>query len=79
MRSVLPIDDNRYSMRYRSLVYDPKSDMLPYLGDIGFDPERSVILTNPFDSRSACWDISADVATDADARSFAEVVIHDHP
>ena len=79
MRSVLPIEDERFSMRFRSLIYDPKSDMLPYLGDIGFDPDTSVILTNPFDKRSACWDIAADVSTDADARSFAEVVVHDHP
>lgn len=78
MASVLPPPSNRFSMRFRSLVYDPKTDLLSFFGELGFHPAQTLILTNPFDKRSSAWDIARDVATVADARSFAEVVVQDH-
>lgn len=79
MASVLPPPNKRFSMRFRSLVYDPKTDLLSFFGELGFHPNETLILTNPFDRRSSAWDVARDVATVADARSFAEVVIQDHP
>lgn len=75
MWSILPPPDPRYSMRYRSLVYDPKTDLLPFFGRMGFTPEGSIIITNPFDRRSASWDVSADVTNEADVQSFAEILV----
>jgi len=79
MASVLAEPDPRFTMRYRSLIYDPKTDLYPFLCRLGFSTERSVILTHPFDRRSTCWDLAADITSDADAQAFADVVIHDHP
>lgn len=79
MYSVFPHQDPRFSMRYRGLIYDPKSDLLSFLVRMGFTPDESVILTNPFDRRSASWNIASDITSDADAQAFAEILVQDHP
>jgi type IV secretory pathway TraG/TraD family ATPase VirD4 len=68
MYSVL--SDSIFDLRYRALVFDPKSEFIPFLVRCGI-PEHAIILTNPFDARSAAWDISADVTNPADAEAFA--------
>lgn len=79
MYSVFTPPDHRFSMRYRGLIYDPKSDLLSFLARMGFTSDDSVILTNPFDRRSACWDIASDITSDADAQAFAEILVQDNP
>lgn len=79
MYSVFPHPDPRFSMRYRGLIYDPKSDLLSFLHRMGFTPEENIILTHPFDQRSSCWDIASDITSDADAQAFAEILVQDHP
>lgn len=79
MYSILPEPDPRFSMRYRSLIYDPKTDLLPSLAEMGFDLDSDVILTHPFDARSTCWDLAADVTSHADAQALADFIVVDHP
>ncbi|GEM_PF-2501146 len=68
---------SEFSMNYRTLVYDAKTDLVPFFARMGFTPSRDVILTNPFDTRSACWDIARDVSNSADSQAFADIVIQD--
>jgi len=72
-----PDGDSPFAMNYRALVYDAKTDLLPFLGRMGFRPELHVILSNPFDTRSAAWDIARDVSNSADSQAFADIVVQD--
>ena len=78
MASVLPprIPED-YAMSFRSLVYDAKTDLLPFVARMGFNPEQHVILTNPFDTRSAAWDIFEDVDNPAASQAFADILCED--
>lgn len=79
MHSVLPDQLAKpgecYDLMYRSLIYDAKNDLLPFLYRMGLSEEREIILTNPFDCRSSAWDVAADVTNPADAESFAAIVV----
>ncbi len=79
MYSILPSERAQFSMAFRGLIYDPKTDLLPFLARMGFNTNDHVIVTNPFDERSACWDLAADITSEADAQGFADIVIQDHP
>lgn len=72
MNSVLP--HPRYGLRHRSIVYDPKREMLPVLLGMGIPRDRIMVL-QPFDQRSTAWDIAADVTTPAAAKEMATILI----
>jgi len=57
----------------RALVYDGKQDMLSILYGMGLDAD--IVLLNPFDVRSAAWDIAADITTPAAAQEIASILI----
>jgi energy-coupling factor transporter ATP-binding protein EcfA2 len=82
MRSVLEPVDGRYAANFRALVFDAKTDLLPFFSGIGLSHEREVILTNPFDMRCAAWDVARDVTGYPDAVTLAELLVppreHDH-
>lgn len=67
---------------HRALVYDPKLDFYPVLRGIGI-PEARIHILNPFDQRSAAWDLTADIQSRATARQLAANLIarneKDHP
>lgn len=67
-----------YQMNFRALIYDAKTDLVPFLASIGFDTDSHVILTNPFDSRSVAWDVSADVDSYPAGETFAEILVQNH-
>ena len=74
MASVLQSDlPHEYAMAFRSLVYDAKTDLLPFMARMGFSPDRHIILTNPFDTRSAAWDIFEDIDNPAASQAFADI------
>lgn len=79
MHSVLPDSlappGDRYDLKYRSLIYDAKNDLLPFLRRMGLSEAREIILTNPFDQRSCAWNVAADITTVADAESFAGIIV----
>ena len=54
MNSVLP--DTEYGLRFRSLVYDPKTEFYPFLTRMGI-PKEQIIVVNPFDARSSAWNL----------------------
>ena len=64
-----------YDLMYRSLIYDAKNDLLPFLHRMGLSESREIILTNPFDQRSCAWNVAADITTVADAESFAGIIV----
>jgi len=57
MNSVLP--DTEYGLRFRALVYDPKTEFYPFLIRMGI-PQEQIIVANPFDARSSAWNLSRD-------------------
>ena len=71
------IGGSPFAMNYRALVYDAKTDLIPFFSRMGFIPEVHVILSNPFDKRSAAWDIARDVSNSADSQAFANIVVQD--
>lgn len=57
----------------RALVYDAKQDILSILH--GMNLGSKPILLNPFDARSAAWDIAADVTEPSTAQQIATIFI----
>ena len=57
----------------RIIIYDVKSDLLSELSSM--ELASSLIVFNPFDTRSVGWDMAADIKTHNDARNFAESLI----
>lgn len=59
----------------RAMLYDAKGDLVPIIARML--PSCEVVLLNPFDARSAAWDIAADVTTPARATAVASVFVPD--
>ena len=57
----------------RALVYDPKTEMASELAKL--DMDLPVAFLNPFDRRSAEWDMSADVTSPVTALQVASILI----
>lgn len=72
MNSLLP--DGEGELRYRSLVYDPKRELIPFLDRLNI-PQQRVIVTNPYDARCSAWDMAADVREPGDAETIARAII----
>ena len=67
--------ESGFATNFRTLVYDAKTDLVPFFAHMGFSTDEHVILTNPFDARSASWDIARDVSNSADSQAFADIAI----
>ena len=74
MQAVLPAPVDQGGLRYRSVVYDPKRELYPYLVAIGVPPEQ-IIISHPFDDRSAAWDLAADFQEPAQIDELAELFV----
>jgi type IV secretory pathway TraG/TraD family ATPase VirD4 len=71
MQSVIPhIKEGSDS---RALIYDAKADILPILDGMGVN--APVWILNPFDERSAAWEIGVDVTAPATAQQIATILI----
>ena len=57
----------------RALIYDPKTEVAGYLASL--DLNVPVAFLNPFDSRCAQWDMSADVTSPVSALQVASILI----
>lgn len=57
----------------RALIYDAKQDILSILD--GMQLSARLVLLNPFDERSAAWDIAADVTEPSTAQQIATILI----
>ena len=55
------------------MIYDAKGDIVSILH--GMSLQCPIEILNPFDARSAAWDIAKDVTTPAAARQFATILI----
>ncbi len=73
MESVLPMI--RQQRGWRAFVYDDKGDLMPMLR--GIDQNQRIELLNPFDARSAAWDIAVDVQNPESVFEVASVLIPD--
>ena len=74
MSSVLPAPIEKGGLAFRSVVYDPKRELFPFLCKLGI-PQSQIIVTQPFDRRSACWDLAADFQEPAQIEELAEMII----
>lgn len=73
MKSVLPELGREACLG--ALAYDPKRDVVSALAGLGLTVEGGqVLLLNPFDRRSAAWDLAADI-TDAAAALEAATIL----
>jgi hypothetical protein len=71
MRDLLPLVPQ--NPHFRALLYDASRDLSSYLATLGVH-FRAVIL-NPFDTRSAEWDMAADMDTPGTATELAALLI----
>lgn len=71
MQSVLVELQNRADAR--AVIYDAKRDVLPILA--GLPLTLPIIVANPFDQRSAAWDIAADLTDPAGAVEIASILV----
>jgi type IV secretory pathway TraG/TraD family ATPase VirD4 len=73
MQSVLP--SIRPGSGRRALIYDAKQDCISILS--GMKLHCPVVILNPFDVRSAAWDLAADITSPAIALQVAHALIPD--
>lgn len=71
MQSVLPLI--RPGSDWRALIYDPKQDMISILHGMGL--EATIAILNPFDARSASWDMAKDITSPAAALQAAAILM----
>lgn len=64
---LLPLLQQIFEQNRKLLAYDVKGDLTSYFGD--------AILISPWDARSACWDIGADIDTPSAASTLAASLI----
>lgn len=58
------------------IIFDAKCDAVPTLAALGLRPEdENVSILNPFDARSAVWNLSEAVQTPAMARALATLMV----
>jgi type IV secretory pathway TraG/TraD family ATPase VirD4 len=67
---------------FRSLIFDPKSELLPTVFSLAGDTERSVEtatsrvkVLNPFDSRCSAWAVCRDIDGPLSANQLAEILV----
>lgn len=71
MQTVLP--SIKPKSDWRALVYDAKRDVLSLIAGMGVD--CPVVTLNPFDARSAAWDMAKDITSPATALQVATILI----
>lgn len=57
------------------ILFDAKCDVVPMLDSFGLFPSSTTYILNPYDARSAVWNIAEALQTPAMARSFATLLI----
>ncbi|MFC1596337.1 type IV secretory system conjugative DNA transfer family protein [Planctomycetota bacterium] len=62
---------------HRLVVYDNKTDLVSIIRAIR--PNDHICILNPFDARSAAWDIAADCKSPANAGELARLFVPDDP
>jgi type IV secretory pathway TraG/TraD family ATPase VirD4 len=72
MKSILP--GIRPGSNRRALIFDAKRDIYAILIGLGLPPERIAIL-NPFDLRSAAWDMARDITSPAIAMEMGTILV----
>jgi type IV secretory pathway TraG/TraD family ATPase VirD4 len=82
LESILGIATN-HKVPTRMLVYDSKHEFLPVLygmfDQLGrTDADEKITLLNPFDKRSASWDICRDIRRPAHATELAAMLLSHH-
>ena len=58
----------------RAVIADPDAGYLRRF----YDPQRGDVILNPFDTRSAKWDLFAEISNDYDVEQLARSLIPDH-
>ena len=74
MSSVLPAPVQEGSLRFRAVIYDPKRELYPFLEGLGISKQQ-IIVTHPFDSRSASWNLARDFVEPAQIEELAEMIV----
>ena len=74
MQAVLPAPAHHGGLRYRATVYDPKRELYPFLVAAGI-PHDQIIVTHPFDDRSAAWDLAVDFQEPAQIEELAKLIV----
>jgi len=73
MREALPDIDSLPDQR--AFVYDAKQDALGFLSSLPLD--CPIVTLNPFDARSAAWDMAKDITTPSAAEQLARIIVPD--
>ncbi len=76
LQSIAPRFKPDAKMPEQLIVFDGKCDILPLLGSMELRPEQNNFwLLNPFDQRSAVWNVADAVQSPAMARAFATLIV----
>ena len=73
LKSIIPRIGKPGEKSKRALVYDNKREYVSLVH--AMEPTASLVVFNPFDSRTYAWDISADVTNARHANSIASILI----
>jgi type IV secretory pathway TraG/TraD family ATPase VirD4 len=80
LQSIAPRFRADNSAAEQLILFDAKSDMIPALAAMGLGPEHeNVWILNPFDARSAVWNLAEAMTSPSLARHFATLLVPPEP
>lgn len=74
MASILPAPVQEGTLSFRAVIYDPKRELIPFLNGLGIS-DQQIIVTHPFDARSAAWNLAKDFVEPAQIEELAEILV----
>jgi len=74
MSAILPAPRQDGGLSFRAVIYDPKRELYPFLAGLQI-PAQQIVVTHPFDSRSAAWDLAKDFVEPAHIEELAEMIV----
>lgn len=74
MASILPAPVQEGTLGFRAVIYDPKRELIPFLNGLGIS-DQQIIVTHPFDARSAAWNLAKDFVEPAQVEELTEILV----
>lgn len=76
MAEILPLC---HQPKFRAIIYDVKTEILPFLHCLGLELGRDYVSINPFDERGIAWDVAKDITSPIDTENMARILIPENP
>lgn len=63
----------------QAVVYDAKTENIPFLAAQGFDPDKDLYILSPLDTRCYAWNMAEDMSEPDKSEQLAKMMVPDDP